>query len=105
MISVNDGPFQLVDPRTFIYNPYNMKLFPADAGFEVEANPRAGQPAFSGNDGGSVNGSWGTSIVDLTTYAHAGDRIRFRWDLSTDYCSPGNFGWYLDNVRVYSCRP
>ncbi|HEV8136243.1 MAG TPA: M4 family metallopeptidase [Pyrinomonadaceae bacterium] len=105
MISVNDGPFQLVDPRTFIYNPYNMKLFPADAGFEVDTNPRAGQPAFSGNDGGSVDGSWGTSIVDLTTYAHAGDRIRFRWDLSTDYCSPGNFGWYLDNVRVYSCRP
>ena len=71
LISVNDGPFQLVDPRSFIYNPYNMRLFPADAGFEVEANPRAGQPAFSSNDGGSVNGSWGTSIVDLTAYAHA----------------------------------
>jgi hypothetical protein len=105
LISVNGRPFQQVDAREFIYNPYNMNLFPAVIGFEIDANPRAGQRAFSGADGGSVKGSWGTSIVDLTRYAHAGDRIRLRWDLSTDYCSASNFEWYLDNVRVYACRP
>lgn len=104
MISVNDGPFTLVDPLAFLYNGYNTTLFPVPAGYEDQA-PRAGQPAFSGLDGGSVKGSWGTSIVDLTTYAHSGDRIRLRWDLSTDYCFGTNLGWYLDNVRVYSCGP
>ena len=104
MISVNDGPFILVNPLDFLYNGYNTTLFPVPAGYEDQA-PRAGQPAFSGLDGGSVKGSWGTSIVDLTRYARSGDRIRLRWDLSTDYCYGTNLGWYVDNVRVYGCRP
>ena len=106
MISVNDGPFRLVAPSAFIYNGYNTTLFPAISGYEFLFSPRAGQPVFSGVDAGSVKGgSWGTSIVDLTTYAHSGDRIRLRWDLSTDYCYGTNFGWYVDDLRVYACRP
>jgi bacillolysin len=105
MISVNGAPFQLVDPAAFTYNGYNMELLPAIRGFEQFFNPRAGQPAFSGVDAGSVAGSWGTSIVDLTRYARLGDRIRLRWDFSTDYCFGTNLGWYVDNVRVYACRP
>ena len=81
-----------------------MNLFSIDLGYEIFANPRAGQFAFSGTDAGSPKGSWGKSIVDLTRYARSGDRIRLRWDLSTDYCFGANSGWYLDNVRVYACR-
>lgn len=106
LISVNDGPFRLVDTRAFIYNGYNLLLLHAPAVFGSEFdNPRAGQPAFSGSDDGSFKGSWGKSIVDLTGYARTGDRIRLRWDLSTDVCSESSLGWYLDNVRVYACRP
>ncbi len=105
LISVNGGPFQLVDPGAFIYNPYNLNLIPPVAGYESYANPRAGQPTFSGSDYGSFKGSWGKSIVDLTRYAHSGDQIRLRWDLSTDYCFGTNSGWYLDNVRIYACGP
>jgi Zn-dependent metalloprotease len=103
MISVNGGPFQLVDPSAFIYNGYNTALFPAVRGFEQFFNPRAGQPAFSGTERGGVRGSWGTSIIDLDRYAHSGDRIRLRWDLSTDFCFGTSQGWYVDNVRLYAC--
>jgi hypothetical protein len=103
MISVNGAPFQLVTSSAFIYNGYNQSLFPAIPGFEIYFNPRAGQPAFTGTDGGSLKGSWGTSIVDLSSYAQGGDTIQLRWDLSTDYCFGTNLGWYLDDVRVYAC--
>ena len=106
LISVNGGPFQLIDPTAFIYNGYNLELLYLPPGFAPsDENPRAGQPAFSGADYGTFKGSWGTSIVDLTRYARSGDRIRLRWDLSTDLCNGTNLGWYLDNVRVYACRP
>jgi Zn-dependent metalloprotease len=102
MISVNDGPFELIPPSAFIFNSYNATLFPPVPGMW---NPRAGQPAFTGTDGGSLQGSWGKSIVDLTGHALPGDRVKFRWDFSTDVCFGNNLGWYLDNVRVYACRP
>jgi Zn-dependent metalloprotease len=105
LISVNNGPFKLVTASAFLYNAYNTTLFPAAPGFEILYNPRAGQPAFSGTDRGSLEGSWGVSIIDLSAFAHSGDRIRLRWDLSTDYCFGTNSGWYVDNVRLYSCSP
>jgi hypothetical protein len=104
-ISVNGGPYRFVEPSAFIYNAYNTKLFPPIRGYELLFSPGAGEPAFSGTDEASFKGSWGTSIIDLTPYAHSGDRIRLRWDLSTDYCFGTNFGWYVDNVRVYGCQP
>ena len=105
MISVNGGPYRLIDSQAFIYNAYNTSLLPPVPGYEDQLNPRAGQTAFSGTDEPSFKGSWGTSIVDLTPYARSGDRIRLRWDLSTDYCFGTNRGWYVDNVRVYACQP
>jgi hypothetical protein len=99
MISVNGGPFHLVDPSAFIFNPYNKSLLTSP----FTDNVRMGQPAFSGVDAGSVRGSWGTSIVDLSAYAHAGDTIRLRFDMSTDSCFGTGWGWYVDNVRVYTC--
>ena len=67
-------------------------------------NPLVGQAAFSGTDGGSVTGSWGRSIVNLAPYAVPGDKVKIRFEMGTDGCG-GTFGWYVDDVQVYSCRP
>jgi hypothetical protein len=98
-ISVNDGPWQLVQAADFVYNPYNTTLFTATQG---NTNPMAGEPAFSGADGGSVDGSWGRSIVNLAPYAGPKDRIRLRFDLGTDGCG-GTFGW-SSTTLVYRCH-
>ena len=101
MISVNGSPYFLVASESnadFISNPYNFVLFP----FE-DNNPRFGQPAWSGVGGGLPDNSWGTTIVDLSRYAQPGDTIRLRWDMSTDYCFGTDAGWYVDNVKVYTC--
>ena len=100
-ISVNGGPWQLVKAADFIYNPYNTTLATAAQG---NTNPLAGQPAFSGSDGGSVNGSWGRSIVNLAPYASASDKVKLRFEMGNDGCG-GNVGWYLDDVMVYQCAP
>jgi Zn-dependent metalloprotease len=99
-ISVNDGPWQLVQAADFVYNPYNTTLFTPAQG---NTDPLAGQPAFSGSDGGAVDGSWGRSIVNLAPYAKPKDKIRLRFDLGTDGCG-GLFGWYIDDLMVYKCH-
>jgi len=98
-ISVNDGPWQLVPAASFVYNPYNTTLVSAPG----NTDPLAGQPAFSGTDGGAVDGTWGRSIVDLATFAGPKDKIRLQFDLGTDGCG-GRFGWYLDDLMVYRCH-
>ena len=100
MISVNGSPFFLVASESnadFISNPYNFVLF----SFE-DNNPRFGQPVWSGAGGGLPDDSWGTTIVDLSRYAHPGDTVRLRWDMSTDFCFGTDYGWYVDNVKVYT---
>ncbi len=101
MISVNGGPFTLVPQANFIYNGYNATFATVGAG---NTNPRAGQRAWSGTDGGAVDGTWGRSIVDLTSLVTAGGTIQLRWDMSTDGCGGTTFGWYVDSVRVYDCE-
>jgi Zn-dependent metalloprotease len=102
-ISVNGGPFQLIPPSAYSFNGFNgLVLFTAEQG---NTNPLAGQPAWSGNNAGTVNGgSWGTTLVNLGTFARAGDTVRLRWDFGTDVCS-GRTGWFMDNVNVFSCSP
>lgn len=100
-ISVNGGAWQVVSAANFIYNPYNTTLTTAAGGND---NPMAGEPAFSGSDGGSVSGSWGRSIVNLAPYATVNDKIKLRFELGNDGCG-GTFGWYLDDVTVYRCSP
>jgi Zn-dependent metalloprotease len=101
-ISINEGPYMLVPASAYTFNPYNTTLQTTAAG---NTNPLAGQPAFSGTDGGQVDGSWGQSQIDLTALGvKAGDRIRLRYDFGMDGCT-GVDGWYVDNVEVYSCRP
>jgi hypothetical protein len=99
-ISVNGGAWQTVDYTKFIYNSYNAFLNTAAQGSD---NPLAGQQAFTGTDGGSVGGSWGRSILDLTTYAPAGSKVQLRFDMGTD-CGGGSFGWFLDDVKMYTCK-
>jgi len=67
-------------------------------------NPLAGQPGFTGTDGGEVHGSWGLSQIDLTKIAiKAGDNIQLRFDMGMDGCT-GVDGWYLDNIKILSCN-
>jgi Zn-dependent metalloprotease len=100
-ISVNGGPWQVVAPADYTYNGYNAALFTAAQG---NTNPLAGEPAFTGTDGGSVGGSWGRSHVNLTNYAMAGDAIQLRYDIGNDGCT-GITGWYVDDPTVYACVP
>ena len=101
-ISVNGGPFQLIPTSAYSFNGHNLALFTAAQG---NTNPLAGQPAWSGNNAGVVNGgSWGTTLVNLGGFARAGDTVRLRWDFGTDICS-GRTGWFMDNVNVFSCTP
>ena len=101
-VSVNGGAWQLVPPGNYSFNGYNVLLFSAAQG---NTNPLAGQPSWSGNDAGTVNGgSWGRTLVNLGGFARAGDTVRLRWDFGTDVCS-GRTGWFVDNVRLFSCVP
>jgi Zn-dependent metalloprotease len=100
-ISVNGGPWTQIAVAAFTYNSYNIFLITAGAG---NTNPLAGKAAFSGTDGGQVDGSWGRSHVNLSTYATTGDNVRLRFSLGNDGCG-GSFGWYVDDVTVYACRP
>jgi Zn-dependent metalloprotease len=101
-ISVNGGAWQLVPPSQFTFNNYTAFLATAEQG---NTNPLAGQPTWTGANGGTVTGgSWGRSHVNLGNFARAGDSIRLRWNFGTDGCA-GRVGWYLDNVNVFSCTP
>jgi hypothetical protein len=100
-ISVNGGAWVLVQGADFIYNPYNATMATAAAG---NTSPLAGQAGFTGSDGGSVNGSWGRSIVNLAPYATANDTVKLRFEMGSDGCG-GRVGWYLDDVSVYRCTP
>jgi Zn-dependent metalloprotease len=95
-ISVNGGAFTLVADADYTFNSYNGAIDP------TSTNPMASQAAFTGSDGGSVSGSWGRSVVNLAPYASAGDTVQLRYDFGTDGCT-GFFGWYVDDVRLYSC--
>ena len=100
-ISVNGGPYVLVPASAFTFNSYNMTLQTAAAG---NTNPLAGEPGFTGTDGGQVTGSWGQSHVDLSALGvGARDEIRLRFDFGMDGCT-GIDGWYVDDVVVSACE-
>ena len=100
-ISINGGAFAVVPASAFTFNPYNATLNTAAAG---NTNPLAGQPGFTGTDGGEVHGSWGRSQIDLTKIGvAAGDTIQLRFDFGMDGCT-GVDGWYVDDVKILSCN-
>ncbi len=94
--SVSGGPFTTVPAGSYRFNPYYRTLATAA---ELNTNPIAGEPAFSGTDGGQNRGSWGQSQVDLSGLATSGDSVRLRFTFGVDGCN-GVEGWYVDNVRV-----
>ena len=104
-IQVNGGAWTTIAAADFVYNPYNGTLATSTTTATTGAdNPLAGQPAFTGSDGGSVLGTWGRSIINLAPYAAPGDKIKLRFEMGTD-CGGGAFGWYVDDVQVYRCVP
>lgn len=98
-IQRNGGTWRTIPTFALIHNPYNTLL--ASSG--LMDNPLDGQRVFTGADVGSVAGSWGTTLVDLTAASvQAGDAIALRWELGTDACN-GWEGWYVDDIAVGSC--
>ena len=106
-ISINGGAWQIVPKAAFLFNGYNTTLEPATTGTPPvprNTNPMAGEPAFSGTDGGLVTGTWGESQVDLTKAgAKPGDTIQLRFDFGMDGCGAID-GWYIDDVKVQACN-
>ena len=96
-VSVNGGAYALLPASAFSYNAYTGKLSSAQSD-----NPIRGEFAFHGTDGGTFQSAWGESQVDLTAIASPGDQIELRFEMGTDGCN-GVIGWYVDNVRAYSC--
>lgn len=97
--SLNEGSWILVPVTAFIYNGYNSTL----EGTSSNDNPLKGQRAFTGTDGGSLGGSWGQSVIDLSKLGvTSGSKIKFRFEMGTDGCN-GVEGWYLDELYVYNC--
>lgn len=96
-ISVDGGAWTLVPAADYTFNPYNTTLQTATQG---NTDPLAGQAAFSGTDGGSVEGSWGQSQIRLSS-SLAGHSIQLQWDFGTDGCGGALYGWFVDDVRVY----
>jgi len=100
-ISINGGAYVIVPASAYTFNAYNATLQTAGAG---NTNPLAGQPAFTGTDGGTVFGSWGQSQINLTLMGVVpGDTIRLRYDFGMDGCT-GIDGWYVDDVKVRACN-
>jgi Zn-dependent metalloprotease len=100
-VSVNGGDYELVPADAFTFNPYNAVLEPAPG----NTNPLAGQPGFTGTDGGELFGSWGESQVDLgKLQVRPGDTVSVRFDIGRDGCG-GNDGWYVDDVAITVCEP
>jgi hypothetical protein len=99
-ISVNGGAFGIVPASAYVFNPPSV-LATAGAG---STNPQAGKAGFTGTDGGKVSSQWGTSIINLNAAGAAlGDTIKVRFGISRDGCG-GVKGWWVDNVKVTTCR-
>ena len=97
---INNGAWDVIPAAAFMANGYNSVLKTSAQG---SANPLQGQPGFSGADGGKVTGTWGQSRINLSSLnLQAGQTIQFSWNLGTDKCG-GWDGWYIDDVRVYTC--
>ncbi len=97
---IDDGPWALLPSAAFTANSYNSSLNTSAQGND---NPMQGEVAFTGADGGTGSGTWGTSIIDLSSLGvTANSKLELRWELGTDGCN-GNDGWYLDDIVVYNC--
>ena len=98
-ISINGGAFAVIPPEAYVFNGPSTLESAA-----TNTSPLAGQSGFTGTDGGSATGTWGTSHVDLAAAGtQPGDLVEFRFDIGRDGCG-GIDGWYVDNVSVTTCK-
>jgi bacillolysin len=88
-LSVDGGPWRDLGPQ-FTTNGYNGTL--AASG----TNPLRGRPAFVDDSRGYTS-----SRADLGGLA--GHGVRFRFRLGEDHAG-GDVGWYVDDVRIATCR-
>jgi Zn-dependent metalloprotease len=98
--SLNNGiTWNMVPSAAFTHNAYNSTL-----NTDGNDNPMQGQDAFTGSDGGSITGSWGKSIIDLSVIGlGANSTFKLRFEIGTDGCN-GIIGWYLDDLVIYNCN-
>ncbi len=104
-VSVNGGDFEAIPAGAYIFNAPKQLATPG-AG---SSNPLAGEPGFTGTDGGKVSGSWGQSQVDLSALEiEAGDLLQMRFDIGRDGCGgidpEVGGGWYVDNLTLSLCK-
>jgi hypothetical protein len=99
-VKFRTGPtWKVIPASAYIFNGPG-QLETAAAG---NTNPMAGEPGFTGTDGGEVTGSWGTSQVNLSALGvKAGQTLHLRFDIGRDGCG-GIDGWYVDDVKVSVC--
>jgi Zn-dependent metalloprotease len=87
--SVNNGASWTDAGSLFINNTYNGTI---DNGF---SNPLGGRNGFVGESHGYIS-----SRLNLSS--RAGQSIRFRFRIGTDG-SFAAYGWFIDDVRIYTC--
>ena len=98
-IGEGKGKWRVIPAAAYVFNAPS-QIATAAAG---NTNPLAGEPGFTGTDGGIVFGSWGTSIVDLSALGIKGGKpFQLRFDIGRDGCG-GLDGWYVDNIKVTHC--
>ena len=99
--NLDNSGWQLLPGSAFIANAYNGTINSSSIGND---NPMEGEDAFTGSDEGSVTGSWGTSVIDLSQLGvQENSIIQFRFEVGTDGCN-GRQGWYLDEMVIYNCN-
>lgn len=99
-ISIDGSTFAILPAAAFTTNPYNGTINTQAAGND---NPMRGEIAFTGTDEGSNTGSWGTTVIDLSSLGiNANSTLQIRFEFGTDGCN-GREGWYLDEFIVYNC--
>jgi Zn-dependent metalloprotease len=96
---VGDGSWTLVSNTHMTHNPYNTTIRATDQ----TDNPLFNQPVFSGPLIGELVSNWGETRINLTSLGILpGQTVSFRWDVGWD-CMVGYDGWYIDDVKIYSC--
>ncbi len=99
-VSVNHGSYDPVPADAYVFNEPSVL---ATTG-EGSTDPLQGLDGFTGTDGGKISSQWGTSIIDLSAVgASLGDTINVRFAVGRDGCG-GVFGWWVDNVKVTTCK-
>jgi len=98
-ISVDGGGYAVVPPSAYSYNQ------PSSAMEDPPGNtsPLAGEQGWHGTDGGSNSGTWGVTIGNLDGFVIPGQNFQLRFEFGSDGCNGSGFGWWVDDVQVYSC--